>query len=83
MQLVLKQIDRRRLLVAFFWWDILAGLMAFLRNPPLTHDQVTPMRRDTVIEGTERTLQDLGISPASVEAILPTYIGPDHGVPAS
>ena len=85
LQLVLKQIDRRRVLVPFpfFLWDTLAAIMAFFPNPPLTRDQVKLMKRDNVIEGNELTLKDLGISPASVEEILCSYIGPDHGVPPS
>ena len=85
LQLVLKQVDRRRILVPvpFFWWDILAGLMAFLPSPLLTCDQVKLMKRDNMIEGNEMTLEDLGIKPVSVEEILPTYIGPDRGAPAT
>ncbi len=85
LQLVLKRIDRRRVLVPvpFFMWDKIAALLSFLPNPPLTRDQVTLMRRDNVIEGNELTLEDLGISPVSVEQILSTYIGPDHRAPAS
>ena len=75
-QLVLKQVDRRRVLVPvpFFVWDTLAALMAVLPNPPLTRDQLKLMKRDNVIEGKALTLEDLGIDPASVEEILPTYI---------
>jgi NADH dehydrogenase len=85
LQLVLKQVDRRGILVPvpFFAWDILAGLLAFLPNPPLTRDQVKLMKRDNVIEGSEMTLEDLGIGPVAVEEILSTYIGPDCGAPAS
>ena len=85
LQLVLKRVDRRRILVPvpFFAWDTLAAILAYLPNPPLTRDQVTLMRRDNVIEGSALTLENLGISPVAVEEILPTYIRPEHGVPAS
>ena len=75
-QLVLEQVDRRRVLVPvpFFVWDALAALMALLPNPPLTRDQVKLMKRDNVVEGEALTLEDLGIAPVSVEEILPTYI---------
>ncbi len=75
-RLVLKRVDRRRILVPvpFFVWDSLAALMAFLPNPPLTRDQVKLMKRDNVVEGKALTLEDLGIAPASVEEILLTYI---------
>jgi NADH dehydrogenase len=75
-QLVLKQANKRRVLVPvpFFMWDTLAALMAFLPNPPLTRDQVKLMKGDNVVEGKALTLEDLGIAPTSVEEILPTYI---------
>jgi uncharacterized protein YbjT (DUF2867 family) len=84
-QLVLKQVGRRRILapVPFFVWDTLAALMAFLPNPPLTRDQVKLMQQDNVVEGKELTLQDLGIGAVPVEEILPTYVNPDHRVPDS
>ncbi len=69
--------------VPFFVWDTLAAFMAFFPNPPLTRDQVKLMTQDNVIEGNELTLEDLGISPFSVEEILSTYISPDRTVPAS
>ncbi len=80
-QLVLEQADRRRVLVPvpFFMWDTLAALLAFLPNPPLTRDQVKLMKRDNVVEGKASTLEDLGIAPASVEEILPTYISANPG----
>ena len=73
---MLKQAGKRRVLVPvpFFIWDILAALMAFLPNPPLTRDQVRLMKGDNVVDGNALILQDLGIVPASVEEIMPTYI---------
>ena len=47
-------------------------------DPPLTRDQVKLMKRDNMVEGNTSTLEDLGIGPASVEEILPTYIHPSH-----
>ena len=78
LELVLKQTARRGVLlpVPFFVWDMLAAIMAFFPNPPLTRDQVTLMKRDNVIAAHALTLDDLGISPVAVEEILPTYIGP-------
>ncbi len=76
LRLVVEQAGKRRILVPvpFFIWDILAALMAVLPNPPLTRDQVKLMKGDNVVDGKALTLQDLGIVPASVEDILPTYI---------
>ena len=76
LELVLEQAGRRRVLVPlpFFIWDILAAFMAVLPNPPLTRDQVKLMKGDNVVDGKALTLEDLGIVPAAVEEILPTYI---------
>lgn len=85
LQLVLERIDRRRVLVPvpFFVWDTVAALLSVLSNPPLTRDQVKLMKRDNVISGEALTLEDLGIGAVSVEEILPTYVTPDHQIPAS
>ncbi len=85
LQLVLKQVDRNGVLlpVPFFLWNTLAAVMAVLPNPPLTRDQVKLMKQDNVIEGNELTLEDLGVSPVSVEEILPTYINPTRRNSAS
>ena len=76
LQSVLKQAGKRRVLVPvpFFIWNVLAALMAFLPNPPLTRDQVKLMKGDNVVDRTALTLENLGIVPAAVEEILPTYI---------
>jgi NADH dehydrogenase len=78
LQLVRKQVDRKRLLVPvpFFVWNTLAAFMACLPNPPLTRDQVKLMKQDNVIKENTLTLEDLGIHPISVEEVLPTYISP-------
>ena len=76
--LVVDRTGRNRLLVAvpFFVWEGMAALMAILPNPPLTRDQVKLMRGDNVVGATALTLAELGIAPASVEDILPTYVNP-------
>ena len=80
LELVLKHVDRRRVLVPvpYFLWDTLAALMAFLPNPPFTRDQVKLMKQDNAVEGNTLTLENLGIGPISLEDILPTYINPNH-----
>ncbi|UPA24622.1 complex I NDUFA9 subunit family protein [Shinella oryzae] len=55
----------------------IASLVPFVK-PPLTSDQVTLLRADNIVsqaaisEG--RTLEAIGIEPALVEAILPSYL---------
>ena len=77
MQLVLKQIDRKRLLlsVPYFVWELLATLMAPVPRRPISRDQVILMKQDNVVDPQAATFADLGIAPTSVEEILPTYLG--------
>ncbi len=76
LRLVIERTGRNRLLlpVPFFVWEGMAALMAILPNPPLTPDQVKLMKGDNVVGATALTLAELGIAPASVEDILPTYV---------
>ena len=80
MELLLKAIDRRRLLLPVPFWaaKLLAGVAQYAPGQPLTPDQVVLLRSDNVVgeparrEG--RTLQGLGIEPASMAAVIPTYL---------
>jgi uncharacterized protein YbjT (DUF2867 family) len=75
-ELVLVHLKRRRVLVPvpFFVWKIQATLLGILPNPPLTRDQVILMRSDNVVSDTALTFADLGITPRSVEAELPSIM---------
>ena len=75
--LVLKETDRRRILVPvpFFAWHALARLLMLLSDPPLTTDVVTLMRRDNVVGEGVSTFADLGLVPTSVKAVLPVMLG--------
>jgi NADH dehydrogenase len=76
MELMLRQIHRRRLLVP--WPFALAELQAIflelLPVPPLTRDQLRLLRRDSVVSKGALTLADLGISATAAEVILPSYL---------
>ncbi|MGH6953942.1 MAG: complex I NDUFA9 subunit family protein [Alphaproteobacteria bacterium] len=76
MALVLAETRRRRPLVPLpiFVADIQAMVLGLLPRPPLTRDQVKLLRRDNVVASGTLGLADLGIEPAAVEAILPTYM---------
>jgi hypothetical protein len=56
-----------------------ASVLQFLPIPPLTPDQVELLGRDNIVstaaEREGRTLAGLGIDPASIATIVPTYIG--------
>ena len=76
MQLVLKETQRRRLLVPvpFALARIKAAFLGLLPKPMLTLDQVRLLQSDNVVSDGALTLRDLGIVPEAAEAILPTYL---------
>lgn len=76
MRLVLREIDRRRLIVPVPFWlaKLVAVFAELLPAPPLTRDQVTLLKWDNVITGAHPTLSDLGIAPTAAEAVLPSYL---------
>jgi NADH dehydrogenase len=77
-KLLLEQIGLKRTLlpVPFVFWEAQAAMMQVLPKPPVTHDQIVLMKRDNVPTLGVPGFADLGIEPASVETILPTYVGP-------
>jgi NADH dehydrogenase len=80
MEFVLATIERRRLLVPlpFPLAALQATLLQFLPKPPLTPDQVRLLHTDNVVSAEAmregRTLPALGIAPATIAAIVPTYL---------
>ena len=80
MEFVLSTIERRRLLVPipFAIAKLQASVLQFLPRPPLTPEQVELLKRDNVVsseaEQKGRTLAALDIDPASIEAVVPTYL---------
>jgi len=76
LQLLLRQIRRRRLLVPwpFALAEVQARFLELLPVPPLTRDQLRMLRRDNVVSEGALTLADLGIAPTAAEVILPTYL---------
>jgi len=80
MQFVLTTTQRRRLLVPvpFALMKLQAGILQFLPKPPITPDQVELLKRDNVVSDEakrdRRTLEGIGITPESIEAIVPTYL---------
>jgi hypothetical protein len=76
LQLLLNQLDRKRLLMPFpyFAWEFLAALMAPLPNRPISRDQIILMKRDNVVGSQALGFSDLGIVPRPVEDVLPSYL---------
>ena len=80
LQFILATIERGRLLlpIPFAVARIQAMLLQLLPTPPLTPDQVLLLERDNVVsadaEHERRTFATFGIDPASMMAIVPTYL---------
>jgi uncharacterized protein YbjT (DUF2867 family) len=80
MEYILAVTERSRLLMPlpFGLAKMQAWFLQFLPNPPLTPDQVELLRSDNVVSEhairDHRTLQGLGITPTSYEAITPNYL---------
>jgi uncharacterized protein YbjT (DUF2867 family) len=85
LQLMLEQSGRRRWLMPlpYLAWEVLAGLLALLPNPPVSRDQITLMKRDNVVGDRAATLADLGIEPTAAEVVLPKYLGRRPGSSSS
>ena len=71
-EMVLDYRGRKRVLlpVPFIAWMAQARLLSVLPSPPLTEDQVILMRQDNAVDESLITLQDLGITPRSIEDSL-------------
>ncbi|TRD22076.1 complex I NDUFA9 subunit family protein [Palleronia caenipelagi] len=83
MQEMLGVIQRRALILntpmpvaKLMGWtfDLLGKLTFGLLKGPLTLDQVRNLGNDNVVAEDARGLEDLGIRPTALEAILPTYL---------
>ena len=76
MQLILRETGRRRALIPlpFALASLKAMFLQLLPNPILTMDQVRLLKKDNVVAPTAAGLADLGITPTSVEAVIPSYL---------
>ncbi len=76
LQLILRETGRRRALVPvpFGIAFLKAAFLQILPNPLLTVDQVKLLKKDNVVATTAAGLSDLGITPTSVEAVIPSYL---------
>jgi NADH dehydrogenase len=76
MRLMLRETGRKRALVPlpFPIASLMGAVMQCLPMPQLTLDQVRLLKRDNVPSAGSAGLSDLGITPTSVETIIPTYL---------
>lgn len=76
LQLILRETGRNRALIPipFALASLKAAFLQLLPNPILTMDQVRLLKKDNVVSSTAAGLGDLGITPTSVEAVIPAYL---------
>jgi NADH dehydrogenase len=78
LEMMMAETGRRRALVPIPWGiaERLGKIFQALPlpAPPITADQVELLRRDNVVADGSEGLAALGITPTTVEAILPTYM---------
>jgi len=76
MEIVLNVTERKRALVPLpFGLAFLKSIfLQLLPNPLITPDQVRLLKHDNVVSPTAHTLKDLGITPTTVEAEVPSYL---------
>ncbi|MFZ2869697.1 complex I NDUFA9 subunit family protein [Zavarzinia sp.] len=76
MEIVLKVTERKALLlpIPFVVAKLQAAAIGWLPGAPITSDQVKLLRRDNVVAAGAPGFEAFGITPTSVEAIVPTYL---------
>lgn len=85
MQQMLGVVRRRRLIMNIPFWvasimgsvmDLVQTLSLGIIPAQITRDQVVSLRSDNVVGADARGFADLGITPQSMDAILPEYLWP-------
>jgi len=86
MELMLAEIGKRRVLLPLPWpaasllgaagdaANGLAGAVGASLPTPVTADQVILLKTDNVVSGAYPGLAELGITPTTLEAVLPSYL---------
>ncbi len=77
LEYIMEAIGKKRRLVSMpFGMAGVAGTFGeLLPKPPLTRDQVQLLRHDNVVSPNTKGFAALGISPASMDMIVPEYLG--------
>lgn len=83
MDFILETTDRKRFLApvpfpvasAMGLAGEISGIIPFV-DPFLTRDQVTQLKSDNVVAPRARGIEDLGVTPQTVESIVPAYLVP-------
>lgn len=71
-----QETGRKKMLVSLPWGfaSIQGRVMGLLPQPLLTADQVETLKADNIVTGEYPGLTDLGMTPTSMDVILPTYL---------
>lgn len=71
-----EQTGRRRALVCLPWGlaSLQGRILSLFPKPIMTADQVESLKVDNIVSPGTLTLTDLGISPTSLDIVLPTYL---------
>ncbi len=78
MRFTLKAVGRKRALVniPFAMMALPAAFASLLPNPPVTSDQLKLLKIDNVVSAKAKGLEMLGITPKSIDVIVPEYLAP-------
>jgi NADH dehydrogenase len=73
---LLKEVNRQRALVSIPWTvaRIQGTFLGLMPKPLLTADQVRSLKTDNIIEEPAKKLEDLGVIPTAMAAVLPRYL---------
>ena len=79
MQMMLAETGQRRALIPIPFpvaslMGTVSGWSRVVMAPPLTADQVELLKADNVVSGQHPGLAELGVTPTTLDAILPTYL---------
>jgi NADH dehydrogenase len=76
MEFILRTTERKRFLVdlPFPAANAIGTVAQYLPGKVLTADQVHLLKSDNVVSAGAATFADLGVTPASLEAIVPQYL---------
>lgn len=76
LEMINKHTDRNAWILGlpFILGRFMAFWLQFLPKPLLTPDQIKLLETDNVVDGSRPGLAELGITPTTVESILPTYL---------
>jgi uncharacterized protein YbjT (DUF2867 family) len=73
---ILQYTNRHRFILSipYAWGKMIGSVLQYLPSPILTLDQVKLLQSDSIVSAHAITLAQLGLTPKSLEAIVPLYL---------